>query len=221
MNKLFEKLKTEYEFRTYVFAAISICISLIFAVFNTVLAFLYNAAWNFGIAIYYYLLVIEKAVVRACEVKWHKADLDESDKENKRKTLYFIQSIVLIVLDLALVTPISLMVLQRKTVSYDMIAAIGIAAFTTYKIVMAVRGFIKTRKSYTLGVRILKNLNLIEALVSVLSLQYTLIMANAGSVDGDLFILCAITSFAIWVFVVIISIVSLVNSIIILKKKDV
>ncbi len=220
MNKLFHKMKTEYEFRTYVFAAFSILISLIFAVFNTVLAFLYNAAWNFGIAIYYFLLIFVRSVVCFCEVKWFKAGLDESEKEEKRKALYFAQSIVLLILDLALVTPISLMVLQRKAVDYSIIAAIGMATFTTYKIIMSSRGFVKTRKSYNLGVRILKNLNFIEALVSVLSLQYTLIMTVDGSLQGDMFVMCAITSFAIWAFVVVVSMVSLVKSIKIFKNKS-
>ena len=220
MNKLFEKIKTEYEFRTYVFAAVSIFISLIFAVFNTVLAFLYNASWNIGIAIYYFLLIFVRSVVCACEVKWYKARLYESEREEKRKVLYFVQSIVLLILDLALVTPISLMVLQQKAVNYSIIAAIGMAAFTTYKIVMASRGFVKTRRNYNLGVRILKNLNFIEALVSVLSLQYTLIMVNDGGVQGDMFVLCAVTSFMLWAFVVIVSLVSLIRSIKILKKKS-
>lgn len=220
MNKFFEKIKSEYEFRTYVFTAFSIFISLIFAIFNTVLVFLYNAAWNFGIAIYYYLLVLERSVVCAFEVKWYKAGLDENVKEQKRQKLYFVQSIALLVLDLALVTPISLMVLQRKVVNYSMIVAIGIATFTTYKIVMAIRGFIKTRSNYNLVVRFLKNLTLIEALVSVLSLQYTLIMANDGSLQGDMFVLCAITSFAIWAVVVAVSVISLINSILICKKKN-
>lgn len=220
MNKLFAKIKSEYEFRTYIFAAISIIISLIFAIFNTVLAFLYNASWNSGIAVYYYILAFERAVVCSCEVKWYKAGLDESEKEQKRKKLYFAQSIVLLILDLALVTPISLMVLQQKAVNYSIIVAISMAAFTTYKIIMSSRGFIKTRKNYNLGVRILKNLNFIEALVSVLSLQYTLIMTVDGSVQGDMFVLCAVTSFAIWAFVVVVSLISLVKSINILKEKS-
>lgn len=219
MNKLFAKIKSEYEFRTYVFAAISIIISLIFAIFNTVLAFLYNASWNIGIAVYYYILAFERTVVCSCEVKWYKAGLDESEKEQKRKKLYFAQSIVLLILDLALVTPISLMVLQQKAVNYSIIVAISIAAFTTYKIIMSSKGYFKTRKNYNLGVRILKNLNFIEALVSVLSLQYTLIMTVDGSVQGDMFVLCAVTSFAIWALVVAVSLVSLVRSIIILKRK--
>ena len=220
MKKLFGKIKSDYEFRTYVFAAVSVFISLVFAVFNTVLAFLYNAAWNFGIAVYYYLLVAERSVVCACEIKWNKSGLDEEVREQKRKKLYFAQSVTLLFLDMVLVTPISLMVLQRKAVNYSIIAAIGMAAFTTYKIVMATRGFVKTRKDYNLGVRILKNLNFIEALVSVLSLQYTLIMANDGGVQGDMFVLCAITSFAIWAFVVTLSVISLVNSIMICKKNN-
>lgn len=213
MNDFFNKFKTEYEFRTYVFAVLSMTVSFIFAVFNTVLAVIYNAAWNFGIAIYYFLLVSAKSVTCGCEVKWYKAGIDEGLKVQKRKNLYFAQSIVLLILDLALVAPISIMVEQRKDVNYSMIAAIGMAAFTTFKIVTSARGFVKTRKNYGVGVKILKNLTFIEALVSVLVLQYTMVMTFGEGVQGDMFVLCAVTSFAIWALVVVVSVLSLINSI--------
>ena len=213
MNKFLNKMKSEYEFRTYMFAVLSLTVSFVFAVFNTALAFIYSAPWNFGIAIYYYILVSEKSVVCACEFKWYKSGINDSAKELKRKTLYFAQSIALLILDLALVGPISIMVQQRKAVDYNMIVAIGMAAFTTYKIIMSAHGFVKTRKNYGLGVRILKNITFIEALVSILVLQYTMVMTFGEGVHGDMFVLCAFTSFAIWGLIVAVSVFSLINSI--------
>ncbi len=64
-----------------------------------------------------------------------------------------------------------MMVLQQKNVNYSEIHAIMIAAYTVYKIVTATINFIKTRKSNHLSVKILRNINFVDALVSILSLQ--------------------------------------------------
>ena len=87
------------------------------------------------------------------------------------------------------------------------------AAYTTYKITLSIVNYIKTRKSTEPGVRMLKTVNVVDALVSVLTLQYTLLMVTDGRIEGDMFILCACTSFAVWGLLIVLSAVALARAV--------
>lgn len=105
------------------------------------------------------------------------------------------------------------MVLQQKAVDYSVIPAITVAAYTVFKFVTSSVSYVKTRKTANLGVRAFKNLNFIDALVSVLSLQYTLLMTFGDGITGDMFTLCAVTSFAVWTLLVAVSVTNLIKAI--------
>ena len=92
------------------------------------------------------------------------------------------------------------------------ITAITVATYTTYKIVIAVRAFLRTRHGFSIEASTLKSIGFIDALTSVLSLQYTLIV-TFGSMDAGMFTLCAFSSFTLWVGVVGLSVRLLVVSI--------
>ena len=212
-KKFIKRIKNDYEFRTFVTSTLSFFVTALFAGYNIFLSFAYQTSWNIGIAIYYVILVGIRAYVLFSEKKMYKLKLSEEQKETARKNLYFVQSILLLIIDLALITPISLMVLQKKNVDYSTIPAIILAAYTTYKIIAAIINYIKTRKQKHLSIKILKNINLIDALVSILSLQYVLIMTFGNGIEGEMLTLCAISTFTVWVLIIAISVLSLINSI--------
>ena len=128
------------------------------------------------------------------------------------------QSILLLIIDLALIAPITLMVLQKKEIHYSKIHAITIATYTCYKIIQSTRNYVKTRKLNNLSIRTIRCVNFIDSLVSILSLQYTLIMTFSDESTTDMLRLGATSSFVIWIFIVLISILNLINAIKI--KKD-
>jgi len=205
VKDFFSRLKADYAFRTFFFAVCSLFVTLVFAGYNVFLSVAYRAAWNIGIAVYYILLVGIRSFVLTAERRVPKG--------GKRGKIYLMQSAMLFVIDLALIAPISLMVLQKKDVNYTIIPAIAMAAYTVYKISIGIYNYVKTKKLKDVGVRMLKTVNLMDALVSVLTLQYTLIMAVDGSIDGEMFTLSAITSFAIWALLIVISVISLVRAV--------
>lgn len=209
-------MKEDYIFNILVFSTISFFITLGFAIYNIVLAIIYKYPWNIGISIYYVLLLIIRMYVILSEYGLNKYNFKEKEEKN-RKNLYLSQSILLLIIDLALITPISLMVLQEKEVNYSEITAITIAAYTFYKIIMSLRNYIKTKKINHLSIKIIRSVNLIDSLVSILSLQYTLIMTFKSNADMSIF--TYITSFIIWIIIVIISILNLINAIKIKKNK--
>ena len=168
---------------------------------------------DIGVAAYYLLLVAVRAFVGVEEIKFKKQGLCAESKEEKRKNVFLVQCVLLFLLDLALVGPITIMVLQQKAVDYSVIPAITVAAYTVFKIVTSSVSYVKTRKTANLGVRAFKNLNFIDALVSVLSLQYTLLMTFGDGITGDMFTLCAVTSFAVWTLLVAVSVTNLIKAI--------
>lgn len=208
-KKYIERFKNDYAFRTFFFSAVSLITG---AAYNLFLGLAYSSAWNTGIAAYYLSLFCIRFFILSAEIKYVKKGYDEPQKEKARKRLFRVQSALLFATDISLIAPITLMALQKKEVNFSSVHAITIAAYTTYKIVMSAINFSKAKKNGNLSVKMLRNVNLVDALVSVLSLQYTLVMTFGGGIEGDMLFLCAFSSLAVWGFLIILSVVNAVKS---------
>ena len=206
-KKYIERFKNDYAFRTFFFSAVSLITGAAYAAYNLFLGLAYSSAWNTGIAAYYLSLFCIRFFILSAEIKY-----DEPQKEKARKRLFRVQSALLFATDISLIAPITLMALQKKEVNFSSVHAITIAAYTTYKIVMSAINFSKAKKNGNLSVKMLRNVNLVDALVSVLSLQYTLVMTFGGGIEGDMLFLCAFSSLAVWGFLIILSVVNAVKS---------
>jgi hypothetical protein len=108
---------------------------------------------------------------------------------------------LLLILNISLVVPISIMVRQQKPVSLTLIPAIAMAAYTTYKVIMASVNLRKRKSSSDSLVWLLRTISFIDALVSILTLQNTLIMVNSSGEDLGMLPLTAITSALVWIAV--------------------
>ena len=112
----------------------------------------------------------------------------------------------MLAMNIALVVPISLMVLMQKPTNLGLIPAIAMAAYTTYKITMAIVNMRRSRVYHPL-IHELRTINLIDAFVSILTLQNTLIMVNSDAGEGSSMItLSAISSALIYLTIIIITI---------------
>ena len=212
-NKFLKRMKNDYTFRTFVFSSLSCFVTVAFAGCNAILAIIYRSAWNIGSCIRIYVIFSER--------KFYKTGLDEQRKGRQRKKRFLVQSILLFIIDFILIAPIAMMVMQQKEIHYTAIPAIAIAAYTTYKVTMSAKHFIKARKSNHLSIKMLRNINFVDALVSVLSLQYTLIMTfDGGSIKKDMHTLCAISSLIIWGWIIVISVFTLSRAIKLLQKNN-
>lgn len=211
--RILDRIKNDAVYRAFISSALSFFVTIAFTLYNIFLGAVFHSVWNISIAVYYVLLLVVRACVIFSEKIFHKNKLTEQQLKIKRKKLFFAESLYMFAIDFILIVPISLMVLQAKAVNYSTITAISIAAYTTYKITLASRNIVKTRKDRNLSLKILRTVNLVDALVSVLSLQYTLIMTFDGGMDGDMFLLCAVSSLGIWILLISISFISLMRSI--------
>lgn len=101
-----------------------------------------------------------------------------------------------------------------------LIPAIAMAAYTTYNVVMSSVNLKRRKRSSDRLVRLLRTINFIDALVSVLSLQNTLIMVNMKGDGSEMLTLSAITSAAIMLAVLAISVAAMIKGVVSLKSKE-
>lgn len=198
-----ERWKKDFNFKTLINAAGSFFITTAFALYNGFLGIYYRSVWNGCICVYYILLAVTRGIIPITE----KKNLSRAEKADAyRKRTFKVTSVVILLMNLALAVPISLMVLNSRPVNMGLIPAIAMAAYTTYKVVIASVNIKRMKRSSNILVRELRTINFIDALVSVLTLQNTLIIVNRTEETGDMFVLTAVSSAAIYLVILALSV---------------
>ena len=96
--------------------------------------------------------------------------------------------ILLLILYAALSSAIAQMIFDDRGFSYKDWLIFAFAAYAFYKIIMAVRNAIKARRQDDLTIQAIREINLVDAAVSILALQTALLHTfGDGSVDISLF----------------------------------
>lgn len=194
----------------YLNAIISASLTVVFAAFNGFLGVIAKSVWHGSICVYYLVLLLIRAIILLSE-NWVRKKPEQQRGDVRLKTFY-ITTVLSFVLNLALIAPVILMILNQKPVNIGQIPAIAIAAYTTYKIVVSAINYKKYRKSDNLAIRQIQTLNLVDAIVAVLTLQNTLIAVNSSTPTADnLLVLTATSSFAGVALILVIFIVSLLR----------
>ncbi len=158
--------------------------SLLFALFNLGLGIYSTSIYSYSIAIYYFLLFFLRLLVNL--------------KKNKKSIYGFY--FALFILDVALIVPILMMVFQQKEVHFGLIIAITMATYTTYKVVITIMQILKNRKVNETKERMKTIIHIVDSCVSIINLQYALIVVNGGFVGReDMSLLSMISCFVIFV----------------------
>lgn len=203
IKDFFRLWREDYHFRTVSTAMISALISFGFTIFNGVLGILYQSVWNISICIYYVLLAIVRRIIVCSQRKTG----DKNQEKEKIKNTYVVTHMILILIDMALVVPIALMVRGARTYTFGMIPAIAMAAYTTYRMTMSIIHYVKSKRKENHFIRVIRTINLQDTLVSVLTLQNALIIAN-GDEMASMVRLTMWTSAGIWCVILIFTVKS-------------
>ena len=199
-----KKWSESYSFKTLISPTASLCVTILFALYHGFLGLAASSIWHGSICVFYLLLVVIRGIILLTEYRI-KSEREEEKQRRRRKT-FSITSVLLLLLNLSLMLPISLMVLLQNQVNIGKIPAIAMAAYTTYKITMALI-HIRRQKIYHVLIRELRTINLIDALVSILTLQSTLIMVNSGPAEEtNMLTLSSISSAAIYIVIIIVTV---------------
>lgn len=177
---------------------------------------MHSSLWYGSICIYYILLSLLRGVLLATE---HKAGRKSQEvAEAYRKKVFSTTAGMVLVMNAALIAPISLMVFDQRPIQTGLIPAIASAAYTTYKVSAAVVKLKRTKE--TILLRELSMLRLVDALVSILVLQNTMLIAVEGGVSQRMLRLVAATSAGIFLLILIITIVWFVRGLALYRKRN-
>ena len=189
-------------FRTLTAAAVSFGCTACFAFYHGYVFFRFGSIWHGGIGIFYFLLMVVRGIVLITEKRNRRRPA--SVQSFYRHRSFVLSSILLFILDLSLIHPISMMVLLKKPVEIGLIPAIAMATYTFTKVTTASHHL--RRKHENVLVLQLRAIAFIEALVSILTLQNTLIMvAGTPESANNMLSVCAASSAIIYLVILIIT----------------
>lgn len=140
-----------------------------FTIYNIYLGISEKLIWNISFGIYYIFLTLAKLFTLK---EYNKAS--KHNREYSFKT-FILVSVIIILLTLAMIGPAWLMIKNKRSVNVGTIPSITIAAYTFTKLGVAIYNMIKYRLEFTLFNLSKVNIHINQALVSILTLQNTLI----------------------------------------------
>ncbi len=181
-SKLLDGLFNNIYFRTNLATAFSLLLGIGFVCYNAYAGLKFHSVWNGSISIYYSFLVVIRVLFLIYEMVLIKHnEMGNSQKDQLRAKMFRFEGILLILLNIALIAPVTILALSKKQVNLPMWVAIVNACYAFYKIIVCVYSFVKTRKNTALSIKGIKNLNLTSAIITMLSLENTMILTFSES----------------------------------------
>ncbi len=168
------RLFTEYGFRAILFAVGSFLLNIAFAAYNGAVGILNSSVWFGALAAYYVLLILLRGIILIYHVfrrKAVKSGQTEETTQKKDTRIYGVCGLILILLPAALSAAIAQMVGENRSFVHTGITIYVYALYAFIKIGVAIYNFVKVRKTDEMTVRAAKNINLADAMVSILALQ--------------------------------------------------
>lgn len=202
MIKTIKLLKSDKERRTFILTFVSALISFAYAVYNGAIGIINSSIWNGSICVYYLLLLVIKLLLVVGNRKPYN--------EQRRSVVINVSFLLMFIITLAMIAPATLLILNKRTYSLGLIPAIAMAAYTTYSITMAIINFSKSKTNNNLLLNNIRIVNVIAALMSVIVLQNTLILAN-GAMEEGMQELSIYTTFAIIASILIILVIQFIK----------
>lgn len=185
-NKRIATVMQNYDNKTLFFAAVSLVMNLAFAVMNGVSAVIYSSLWYGTLAGYYTVLILFRAGVIVAKLICDNRLPDGLTRQAADVKIYLASGAFLVILDIAMATAISMMVIFPKPAPSGEIMAISTAAFTFYSMTMSVVNLVKAKRFNDYVTQALRNLNLATACMSMLSLTVSLISTFGGGKDDSM-----------------------------------
>ena len=168
-------LLRNFGFRTVIFAIGSFTMSLIFSAFNGYMGIVNRSIWYGALAAYYIAL----AFLRGGVLVYHKNKIGKKDKllndEYVKAKVYRNSGIITLILNVALSAAVAQMIFSDAHFTYIGWTIFAFATYAFYKITMSIIGLIRAHKQEDLTIRAIRNINLTDALVSILALQTALL----------------------------------------------
>lgn len=176
-TKIGERFLTDVRFREGTFLYKGFFINLLYIIMKLVSGIVYRSPWFIALAVYYILL----AVMRFLLVR--RMNAQDMFLEWRR---YRLCGIMLFLMNQALAGIVVFVVQQNKGFDYPGFLIYAMAAYAFYAIITASVNLFKARRHQSPVISAAKAINLVAAMVSILSLE-TALLAQFGGDDDPLF----------------------------------
>ena len=195
----------DYTFRTILTTLPTFLINVVYTVYNGVIGVMNQSAWFITMAVYYSLLGIMRYFAVNTERKTSRM---ENPKLIRKRELSVIRTdgILLLLLNLALSGVVLLTIAKGTAKTHSEIMVISIAAYTFYKITMAVINMVKVRKMQSPILITIRNIGVAGALVSMLTLQTTMLASFQGTSSIDANRMNGITGLAVCILIALLGV---------------
>ncbi|MBQ8426533.1 MAG: hypothetical protein IJX16_02100 [Clostridia bacterium] len=166
-----KKILQNYGFRTLVFACGSFIFSILYGVYNGVIAILSLTLWYGALAGYYILISFMRGGVFLYHGRRKKSGYDKLQELNTYKNC----GILLMIIITALSVAVAQMVATGVAFEYGGLLIYVAATYSFLKMTTAIINVIKARGHESLTVRAIRSINFADALVSLFALQTALL----------------------------------------------
>lgn len=180
-------------------ALFNLLITLMFAIYNAYLGLSSFSWWYITLCGYYIILTVMRIAVVLSERKHSKNAVDEMF------IMRFV-GIMLIVLSVILAGINTLSAINDRSSKHGEIVMITIAAYTTYKVTIAIINMAKSKNVNSPLLKTLRNISLADALVSIVSMQRSMLISFDGMTQSDIKLMNILTGSAVYVVVCILGI---------------
>ena len=206
-NKYLQKWFADEHLRINVSLYGSLIWNALFAIFQLGLGFYHNSLWFYAMATYYIILAMMRFFL-VKHTRIYKAN-EKTQIENKK---YLLCGWLLLAMNIALVVIVTLIVIQNKTFNHNEITAITLATYTFTTFAFAIVGMVKYKKYNSPVYSAAKNITLIAASVSVLTLE-TVLLSTFGGAESPVFnqIILSLTGLAVVAFAITMAIIMIVQ----------
>ncbi len=174
---------------------LSLVFNLTYAVYNCVLGFVSHSWWFITLSAYYAVLGVMRFAVLQIKRR------SETEIFAKKFTGF-----CFLFLSVCLVGTVILSLTDNRGVKHHEIVMITIALYTFTKVVLGIINLVKSKKYSSPAFKTLRNISFADALVSVFSLQRSMLVTFEGMSEGDIFLFNVLTGTGVCISVLVLGI---------------
>lgn len=186
--------------RIFKIATLSLSLNLAYGIYNGIIGFSSKSWWLITICAYYIILGVARFGILIFNEK-NKTEISSN------KFIMRFTGCLLIFLSIILAGTAYLSVESERGIKYNEILMITIAAYSFTKITLAIINLIKARKNDSSTIKTLRYISFADALVSIFSLQRSMLVSFGEMPENEIQILNIFTGTAVYTGIFILGVI--------------
>ena len=206
-TKTGKKLVSSQRYRIILSATLAFAFNLLYAIYHCVLGILNLSFWFIAMCAFYGILAIMRFSAVLCERNHQKSPDNDTELFVMK-----LSGILLVILSIVLATVSYISLSQNIAAKHGEIIMITIAAYTFYKITMAIVKAVKQHKNPSPLLKTIRSIGYAEVSASILTLQRSMLVSFGSMDNSHVHFMNAITGAVVCVFILILGLTMTVKS---------